>query len=326
MRRSLVFYLVLVFLVAVGGTYTALQVFGPRQQAAPPEVIEVRVVVTATQGPTQTPFIITATPPPGQVVLPTGLPLDTTGNFGATTGPAPTIDPTIIGASEALGLTATSLPANCILHTVVEGDTPFGIALQYGANGFDLLTVNGLTEETATQIQIGEVLIVPLAGCPIVPPPTPETSVAQALTITAAATEAEATAEATAEISPTPTPSPTITLAPTATNAQVEIVGVLSAGDITAEAVRIRNTGNTVDITGWTLTDLDGNEYTFGQQRLFSNAELTIFTRAGQNTPVVLFWGLDAAIFGEAGDVITLRDANGRVQATLRLPVPQDLN
>lgn len=323
MRRSLIFYLVLVFIVAVAGTYGALQLFSPRQQQGPPEVIEVRVVVTATPGPTQTPYIITATPPPGQVFLPTGLPLDTTNAFSVT---APTIDPTIIGASADLGLTATSLPPNCILHTVVEGDTPFGIALQYGANGFDLLAVNGLTEETATQIQIGEVLIVPLAGCPVVPPPTPENSVALALTITAEAPTEEATAEATPEISPTPTPSPTITLAPTASNAQVEIIGVLSAGDITAEAVRIRNNGNTVDITGWTLTDLDGNEYTFGQQRLFSNAELTIFTRAGENTPVVLFWGLDEAILGEVGDVITLRDANGRVQATLRLPAPQDLN
>ena len=78
-------------------------------------------------------------------------------------------------------------------------------------------------------------------------------------------------------------------------------------------------------VTGWTLQDLDGNVYEFRrEQRIFSNSEVTIYTRAGQDTPIALFWGLDEAIW-EPGDVVTLRDNNDRVQAILRIPADADL-
>ena len=98
----------------------------------------------------------------------------------------------------------------------------------------------------------------------------------------------------------------------------MQILGIEKAGDVTAEGVRIRNTGNTVNVTGWTLTDTEGTEYTFGEQLIFSNTEVTIYTRAGQNTPIALYWGLDKPVW-QRGDVVTLRDARGQVQATLRV-------
>jgi hypothetical protein len=64
----------------------------------------------------------------------------------------------------------------------------------------------------------------------------------------------------------------------------------------------------------------------FTQQLLFSNAEVTIYTRSGTNTPIALFWGLDEPVWGDAGEILTLRDANGDVQASLRLSAPIDLN
>jgi hypothetical protein len=169
-----------------------------------------------------------------------------------------------------------------------------------------------LTEETSTSLQVGDILIVPLEGCPLE---------AQAAGAEPTDTpEGEATVEAgTEDLTVSPSPSPTITLAPTAADAQIEIVEVVGAGDVTAEAVRIRNLGNTTDVTDWTLSDAQGNVFTFPQQLLFSNSELTVYTREGQKTPVALFWGRDAAVWGEAGDVLTLRDADGQVQASLRL-------
>jgi hypothetical protein len=80
-----------------------------------------------------------------------------------------------------------------------------------------------------------------------------------------------------------------------------------------------------VDITGWTLTDSEGNEFIFPEQLLFSNASVTIYTRVGQDTPVVLFWGQNEPVWGEPGDVVTLADADGVVQSVLRLEAPVEL-
>jgi hypothetical protein len=106
---------------------------------------------------------------------------------------------------------------------------------------------------------------------------------------------------------------------PTASDAQVVITGVSDAGDITAEALEIQNTGATVNIAGWTLSDADGNSYTFEEQLLFSEARLTISTQAGRSTPVLLYWGRDEAVW-EPGDVATLTDDEGSVQSTYRVP------
>ena len=252
---------------------------------------------------------------------------ETTDEAGSQSLPPATLDSSILTANPELGLTATLLPEGCILHTIAEGDTPFAVAEQYDANPFALMTINNLDDESASLLQIGDILIVPLEGCEIDPTPTP--TFTPTVTFTPSISP---TASNTPVISPTPTntlsptPTPTVTLVPTSSNAQIEIVEVANAGDVTAEGVRIRNTGNTVDITGWALSDSDGNEYVFTQQLLFSNAEVTIYTRSGTNTPVALFWGLDEPIWGDAGEILTLRDADDNVQASLRLSAPIDLN
>jgi competence protein ComEC len=74
-----------------------------------------------------------------------------------------------------------------------------------------------------------------------------------------------------------------------------------------------------VDITGWTLSDAQGNEFVFPEQRLFTNGSITVYTRAGEDTPVVLYWGRSTAVWGDEGDVATLTDANGRVQSSVRV-------
>jgi hypothetical protein len=336
-RRSILFILVLVFIVAFGGTVLALQFFGGSQDdSGLPRLITVEVKVTTTPLPPVV-QVVTATLLPNQIAPPPEgvLPADEIGTeevgdalaANVTRTPLPTIDPAQFDSNEALRLTATSLPTNCIPHTIAEGDTPFGVAEQYGANPFDLMTINGLDDESASLLQIGDVLIVPLEGCEVAPPPT-GTPEAPPPTETPEETEEPEDTEtptptptltATPSDTPTITPTPTITLAPTTTNAQMEIVEVIRPGDVTAEAVRILNTGSTVNVTGWTLSDLDGNVYTFEEQIMFSNSDLTINTRAGDKTTIVLFWGLDEAVW-QPGDIVTLRDDEGRVQATLRLP------
>ncbi len=318
-RRSLITFVVLNVLISLAVIVAVINVFHLQVggQAAP-QVITVEVRVTSTQGPTATPLVVTATPGPGTpqtVQLPNGLILTP----DLTLNPVSTIDPALINASVSLQGTATALPQNCVLHTIADGDTPFGIAEQYNVDGFELMQVNGLTEETAAALQIGDTLIVPLPGCSLIkasptPAPTAEgstSSTAEASASSAGSTGAEVTAEGTIR--------PTLTLPPTATNAKVSVLQVIKPGDVTAEGVEIENTGDTVDIAAWTLSDADGNTFTFPQQLLFSNARVTVYTRAGKNTPIAFYWGKDAPIW-QTDDVVTLKDKNGSVQSTFRVP------
>jgi hypothetical protein len=319
-RRASVLTLVIInIIVTLVVVFVAISVFNSRSDGPTTSqvVITVPVLITPTRDPnvTETVRIVTATPLPGTPGI-VDLPTDLLDDIGGTVASAPTIDPALIQGSSSLQQTATSLPANCILHTVVEGDTPFGIAEQYGADGALLMEVNGMTEESASLMQIGDVLIVPLEGCGLsAPPPSTEEPTAGPSGTpgpTGAPTEPPT-------LSPTPSQTSTATLPPTATNAQVEIVRVLSPGDINAEGVDIRNNGAVVDLTGWTLSTADGIEYTFPQQRLFTGSVLTVYTRVGSDTPTAKFWGRDTALW-TPGSTLTLSDADGDAQSTYIVP------
>lgn len=319
MRRVLFSILTIAVLVGAG---IAIGRFLPSsanpEQSVAPQIVTVPVLITATLDPNATPLvvIVTATPGPGSTAvsaLPTGILSQTSGTAQA----APTLDPTLLSADSVLQATVTALPENCILHTLADGEFPSLVAEQYGADLFAMLEINGLNDDTSRFLQIGDVLIVPLEGCPLTP--------AQVAAVTGGEVTEESTSEATAEAtaeatdSAEPTIAPTITLPPTAVNAQVQIVRVMGAGDITSEGVEIRNTGGVVDLTGWTLEDSEGNVFTFPEQRLFTNGLVTVYTRRGTNTPIALYWGRSAAAWGEPGDSVTLANASGAVQATLRL-------
>lgn len=320
-RRSLIIFVILNVMISLAVAYGVISLMGPSTATAPNQVvITVQILVTATPNPNATvPVkIITATPLPGTIgQIPTGLfstPVDANGT------PISTFDASIASENPGLQGTVTALPPGCILYTVQEGDTPFGIAEQLGSDGNKIMQANGLTEETATNIQIGQVLIVPLEGCSLT-----ASDIATATPAEAASTDtgSEATAEGTAEA--VATIRPTLTLPPTAASAQVQIVEVQNPGDVTAEAVVIRNVGNTVNLKDWTLSDASGNSYTFSEQFLFANAVITLASRVGTNTSILLFWNRQQAAFGSAGDVLTLRDDKGTVQSTYRVEAPVNL-
>ncbi len=324
-RRGSVLTLVIInVIVTLVVAFGVMSVINSQNQNQPANqiVITVPVLITATMdaNATEQVRIITATPRPGTpgvVALPTGI-LD---GLDGTRIPIPTFDAESLSADSALQLTATALPENCILYTIKEGDTPFGIAEEYGVAGDDLMAVNGLTDESAAFLQIGDVLIVPLDGCDksALTPLLPAVDATEAPTDTPEPTGTPATATALPSATPLPSATATATLPATATNAQVEIVRVLNPGDINAEGVDVRNNGAVVDVTGWTLSDGAGHTYTFPQQRLFQGSLLTIYTRADSDTPTAKFWGLDTAIWS-SGATLTLKNGDGRVQSTYRVP------
>lgn len=333
-RLSLIAFIILNVIISISVALVVINIVNTRSQAQPPQVVmaTVPIIITATQdrnAPTQTPWIVTATPLPGQVILPTGL-IDETGE-PRTPLAVDTIDPLLLSQNVELQGTVTALPFNCIPYTIQEGDTPFGIALQYGVDFTELMAVNGLDDTTASLLQIGQVLIVPLEGCQLASEALSGTQTAtvappQSPTSTPTST-APVTPSTTPSTSPTPTltftPSltPTSTLPPTAANAQVIISGVSNAGDVTAESISIQNVGQaTVDISSWRLEDSDGITYTFpNDRRLFGSASIIVFSRVGQDTPSALFWNRQQAVLSR-GETITLYDRAGVAQSTFTVP------
>lgn len=104
------------------------------------------------------------------------------------------------------------------------------------------------------------------------------------------------------------------------TTSDIQIVNVTGAGDLQIEEAVIRNYGNTLDLSGWSLSDADGNIFTFPEGRLiFSNAALSIVSRDGQDSPIIIHWGVDSAIY-ESGETLTLRDADGNLISTYQVP------
>ncbi len=104
-------------------------------------------------------------------------------------------------------------------------------------------------------------------------------------------------------------------------SAEIQIV-VDGVGDISTEYVLIQNNGDVLSLTNWTLSDGEGNEATISAEiRLFSGGAVTVYTRAGQNSPIALFLGRDTPLF-EAGDVVTLKNQDGGVVATFQIPSP----
>lgn len=100
----------------------------------------------------------------------------------------------------------------------------------------------------------------------------------------------------------------------------LEINTVVAPGDQQGERVLIRYLGEEeLSLAGWQLEDEDGNRFVFPALRMFGGGAVTVHTRAGVNTVLELFWGLDRPVWA-AGETVTLRDADGAVQATYIIP------
>lgn len=336
-RRSLILFVIVNVFVSLGVVLIVLSVLNPRNQGGSPQTVLVTVplIITATPNPNAGPtvIIITATPRDGEVFLPTDLQTEIA--LAETNVPIPTLDATLLGQSASLQETTTALPGNCIPYVLQDGDTPFAIALEYGVDFDEFMAVNALTEESASFLQIGQVLIVPLEGCELtasaisasetatfLPSPTfTPTGTLRSPTPTPTETEPiTPTLTPSRTSSPMPTPTPTATIPPTAVNAQVEIVQVRDTGNVTAEGVEIRNNGPVIDLSGWTLRDGEGNIYTFpDQRRLFQGGLLTVYSRVGEDTAIALFWDRTTPVWS-SDETVTLIDNEGRAQSVFEIP------
>ena len=164
----------------------------------------------------------------------------------------------------------------------------------------ELLRANGLTQETAPNLQIGQRLLIPHAGCRV----------------------DQRTGEP-VPAAPAATATPAVAATSTPVSAQFEIIGVEGLGDITAEVIRLRNTGATTNISDWTISDADGNTFTLYNMLLFPQTSLALYTRSGTATADARFWGLEESVW-QPGETLSLRDGQGRLLQELRLPTESD--
>jgi LysM repeat protein len=205
--------------------------------------------------------------------------------------PTATADVVAQVASAVPTVTPTPAPSPTpVTYTVRSGDTLYGIALELDVPLESLMDANGLSETDT--LSVGQVLLVPS-----------EDQIASVST--------SASTESAVRVTPTPGTS--------SESIRVQIHSPEHPGDLEMEYVRLLNTGGEVSMEGWTLNDGEGHEYKFPDFTFFESGAVLIHTRAGKDTTIDLYWGLEEAVW-LPGKVITLRDALGNVQSTFRIP------
>ena len=173
-------------------------------------------------------------------------------------------------------------------YTVRAGDTISNIAEEFDISMEELMAANRLQDPN--ELSVGQVLVIP--------------------EVDGAATAPDASETRSPDATSTPDP---------AASQQVVINGIIGAGDLEMESVRLLNIGNEVSMAGWTLDDGDGHVFNFPDFTFYSTGAVDVHSRAGTNTTIDLFWGLDQAIW-MPGKVIYLRNVSGDLVSSLKIP------
>ena len=117
-----------------------------------------------------------------------------------------------------------------------------------------------------------------------------------------------------------PTLLVTATAPPGNAGINVSMVGVIGAGTLKDEQIIIQNNGKQeLDLNGWSLTDPQGDTYTFPELTLFPGVKVQLHTTAGQDTPSDLYWGRSAPVWS-SGELAALYDTQNIARAFYRIP------
>ena len=190
---------------------------------------------------------------------------------------------------------AVSVPASYIVQ---PGDTLISISEQFDVDLGDLMRANGL--DNPDYLLLGQQLVIPRAS-------QSDNVAEEPVPVSTPVADEEPPEPMPAGPSPTPVPTPTSVPA-----SEIRLtMDVLNPDDVARETVYIANNGLYVKLTGWTLTDEQGNTYTFPDYGLGGGgAAVNLHTAAGADTITDLFWNRPMAVW-EIGEEVTLRDAIG---------------
>ncbi|MET7941811.1 lamin tail domain-containing protein [Streptomyces sp. NPDC005302] len=120
-----------------------------------------------------------------------------------------------------------------------------------------------------------------------------------------------------AAVSASAAPGPRAERSPVAiSRVQSDAPGVDSRSNrsLNGEWVEVTNsTWRAVSLNGWTLSDRDGNRYTFHQYRLAARSTVRVHTGVGNDTSKDLFQDRRREVWDNRSDVATLKTDHGRV-------------
>ena len=228
-------------------------------------------------------------------------------------------------------------PVGSVNYEVQAGDTLGQIAAKFSVPVYDLMIANGLSDEDF--IQIGQQLVVPLGGLPIVTvtftpqvlstetplpfdPPTP------------VPTDEQGPPEPAVTVGPSPTPTPTVPVTPSATSqtsasqptaapatadTKIVITEVIGGGNLTEETLIVLNQGTGTSMLNWKLSGSSLGNFVFPDIFLFSGGSIRIHTVAGQNTPSDLYLGQSEPAWSP-GTTIILSDSAGAAVSSYEVP------
>lgn len=171
-----------------------------------------------------------------------------------------------------------------VTYTVQPGDTLGAISAKLDIPIENLMAANGLANPDA--LSAGQVLTLPSSDDPPLPTPQPPGVI----------------------ITATPEGLP-----------QVIIRGAYEREDLEQEFVYLENIGGVAVMAGWSLYDGEGNTFTFPGFTLYRGGGVNVYSRAGNNSVINLYWGMDEPLW-VPGKVITLLDNTGKVHSTFGVP------
>jgi endonuclease YncB( thermonuclease family) len=108
------------------------------------------------------------------------------------------------------------------------------------------------------------------------------------------------------------------------------IIPTVSADGATLndEYVDIKNvSGDSVDVTGWSLEDAVGTTYTFPSGfSLADGATVRVHTGSGTDSSTDLYWGRGSAVWNNSGDTANLYDGAGNLVQVHEYPAPYSVS
>jgi LysM repeat protein len=101
----------------------------------------------------------------------------------------------------------------------------------------------------------------------------------------------------------------------------VIIDNVIGVGDLATErVVLVNNLNGELSLAGWQLENNSGSSYTFPMVTLFTRGgDINLYSKSGVDGAADLFWGRQAPMW-QSGMVVTLRDSQGKIQASYTIP------
>jgi LysM repeat protein len=230
--------------------------------------------------------------------------------------PSPAAIVTDIATPTAILPTAILTPGSGepVVYLVRPGDTLSTIAAQFDVTVEEIMIANDL--EDPNLIGVSWELIIPVGG---LPEPTPTETPVVSATETPSPEPTDTPEPTSTSQSPMATSTP-LPVTPPAIEPEVAIREVVGAGVLADEHVLVFNSGRAVHMKSWTLTDAQDNVFSFPNLFLATGGSVRIHTRSGSNSATDLYWGQGVPMWGEPGDVATLRDESGLVIGTFELP------